>query len=89
MTLTQCCAQNGVHESACARFASRSGQIDGIVDDGGRGYATEVEELVKTESQDCEYFAIQCRDAATREMFNEVIETSLPATRAGDDLRGE
>ena len=89
MTLAQRCAQDGIDEATCARFPGRSRQIDRIVHDSGSGYATEMEELIKTQSEDGEYFAVECRDASTGEMFNEVIETSLPANGAGDNLRGE
>ena len=51
--------------------------------------AGEVEKLVQTQSQDCEYLRIQFRDASPGKMLNEVIETSLPAKRAGDNLGGE
>jgi hypothetical protein len=87
--LTQRCAQDGVHESACAWFASRSRQIDRIVNHRGSRYTGEVKELIQAQPEDGNDFTIQFRNVAPGEMFDEVIETSLPAKRAGDNLRGK
>ena len=89
VTLSQGVAQHRVDESACAWFPSRSRQIHRIVHHSRSRYATEVEELIKAQSKDGKYFTIQCRDAAPGEMFNEVIETTLPAKGASDNLCAE
>jgi hypothetical protein len=89
VTLTQRCTQDRVHKSAGARFTRRSRQIDGVVNDRRSRDASEVEELIQTQAEDCEYFTIQFRDTTPREVLNEVIEASLPAESPRDNLGGK
>jgi hypothetical protein len=89
VTVTQRCTQDCVHKSACARLARRSRQIDGIVDDRRSRNTSQVEELIQTQAEDCDHLIIKFRDLAPREVFDEVIETSLPSQRTSNNLRGE
>ena len=86
MSLTQRRTQDCVHESACARFARRPRQINGIVYDRRSRNTSEMEKLIQAQAEDGEDLTVKFRNLAPREVFNEVIETSLPAQGTGNDL---
>ena len=52
VSLTQQRTENGVDEAGGARLSCRSRQAHGIVHDGGRRHAIEVQELIEAETED-------------------------------------
>jgi hypothetical protein len=87
--LTNRCAQHRVDEAGRAWLAHRPGHVHSIVYGRRCWNPGQVKELIQTEPEDGDHLGIQSAQWAFGEMDDQVIETALPAERAGNHVCGK
>ena len=89
VSLPQRGTEDRIHKAGGARRARQPNQLHGSVYDGRRGNAIQVQELVKTQSENVKDVGVDSLDRPIREMFDQVVKASLPSQCARDDLGRE